>query len=178
MQYYSTDGFSKFEVATSNLKYNKGIRDSLRIGNRRMIRFANRPFSRSFLPGTYSRLLVQDVGRARIFSVGHRAASTSQKQSKSGTNKPPRFKIWYPVIGGLTLATLGGIKYFHDHVGGTEGLARTISFYSLAIPKYVVYRYHSWRESPDHVWEELDRETSKEGLVKILELEGFYVKCM
>jgi len=75
------------------------------------------------------------------------------------------------------VTVLGGVKYFHDHVGGTEGLMRSISFYSLAIPKYVVYRYHSWRQSPDSVWKELDEETSKQGLVKILELEGFYIKC-
>jgi aarF domain-containing kinase len=67
--------------------------------------------------------------------------------------------------------------YFHDHFGGTEGLYRALSFYSLAIPKYVVYRYHQWIQSPDHVWDELDKETSQLGLDKILELRGFYIKC-
>ena len=64
----------------------------------------------------------------------------------------------------------------HDHVGGTEGLARTMSFYSIAIPKYLEYRLHMFKESPDEVWDELDRETSKQGLEKILELRGFYIK--
>jgi len=34
-----------------------------------------------------------------------------------------------------------------------------------------------WMDSPDHVWHELDRDTSKGALDKILELEGFYIKC-
>lgn len=74
------------------------------------------------------------------------------------------------------ITTLGGLKYMNDHVGGPEGLYRTLSFYSVAIPKYVVYRYHSWRQSPDDIWDQLDTETSQMGLVKILELQGFYIK--
>ena len=70
----------------------------------------------------------------------------------------------------------GGIKWFHDHVGGTEGLVRSASFYSYAIPKYVQYRYHMYMKSPDEVWEELDRETSQGALQKIKELKGFYIK--
>ena len=34
-----------------------------------------------------------------------------------------------------------------------------------------------WADSPDDVWAELDRETSKVALEKILELEGFYYKA-
>lgn len=75
------------------------------------------------------------------------------------------------------MTVAGGIHYFHDHFGGTEGLWRSASFYSFAIPKYVVYRWHMWRESPDHVWQELDQDTSSGALDKILELEGFYIKC-
>ena len=75
------------------------------------------------------------------------------------------------------MTTLGGLKYAHDHMGGTEGLQRAVSFYGLAIPKYLEYRYHVLRDSPQDVWDELDRETSQLGLDKILELEGFYVKC-
>ena len=85
--------------------------------------------------------------------------------------------VWWPILGGLVITTAGGVKYFHDHFGGSEGLIRTVSFYSLAIPKYIQYRYHMYMQSPDHVWEELDRETSAQGLNKILELQGFYVKC-
>lgn len=82
----------------------------------------------------------------------------------------------------LMLAAAAGstayvVKYFHDHFGGTEGLWRACQFYSIAIPKYCVYRYHQWRESPDHVWDQLDRETSAQGLDIILRLKGFYIKC-
>jgi aarF domain-containing kinase len=72
---------------------------------------------------------------------------------------------------------VGGIKYLHDHFGGTEGLLRSISFYKIAIPRYLLYRYHSWRESDSETWRQLDVETSQMGLEKILELEGFYIKC-
>ncbi|GKY97632.1 hypothetical protein MPSEU_000721600 [Mayamaea pseudoterrestris] len=79
--------------------------------------------------------------------------------------------------GALAITTLGGFVYMHDELGGFEGLSRSLSFYSVAIPKYIVYRFHSWRQSPDHVWDELDKETSQQGLDKILELQGFYVKA-
>lgn len=82
----------------------------------------------------------------------------------------------YGVVGGLAVTILGGMKYMHDHVGGTEALARTMSFYSLAIPKYAEYRLHMLRDSPDEVWDALHEETSKQGLEKILELRGFYIK--
>lgn len=81
------------------------------------------------------------------------------------------------MLGGLAVAVAGGIKYMHDHVGGTEGLYRTVSFYSFAVPKYVTYRWHMHWQSPDEVWDGLDRQTSAEGLEKAYELEGFYVKA-
>ncbi len=77
---------------------------------------------------------------------------------------------------GTFLTTAGAITYMNNHVGGSEGLIRTISFYSLAIPKYIQYRAHMILESPDEVWDELHKETSKAGLDKIMELQGFYVK--
>jgi len=127
------------------------------------------------------------VGQQQPFvysqAVVARAASSAASSSTGGVPPPPpppppkKLSLWYPVVGGLAITVLGGAKYFHDHVGGTEGLRRSLSFYSLAIPKYLVYRYHQWADSPDHVWDELDRETSRQGLNKILELEGFYIKC-
>ena len=33
-----------------------------------------------------------------------------------------------------------------------------------------------YKESPDHVWEQLDAETAKTALDKAYELEGFYIK--
>jgi hypothetical protein len=103
-------------------------------------------------------------------------ASTSSSRQGNGDN--PQFNsIWWPILGGLAVTTAGGVKYLHDHLGGTDGLYRSVSFYTLAIPKYIEYRYHMYMQSPDHVWEELDRETSAKGLEKLLELKGFYVKC-
>jgi len=78
--------------------------------------------------------------------------------------------------GGIVLLSLGSVAYVNDHVGGSDGLLRTISFYSLAIPKYVEYRLHMMMDSPDEVWDQLHKETSKAGLDKIMELQGFYVK--
>lgn len=99
--------------------------------------------------------------------------AASRYFSSSSDNSIP---LAYPIIGGFIITTLGGIKYFHDHVGGTEGLWRSLSFYSYGIPKYFVYRYHMWRGSPDSEWEQLHHETSHGALNKALELEGFYVK--
>lgn len=63
-----------------------------------------------------------------------------------------------------------------DHLGGTDGLERSLFFYSFAIPKYLEYRWHMYNKSPDHVWNELDRQTAARGLEMAYELEGFYVK--
>lgn len=84
--------------------------------------------------------------------------------------------IWYPVLGGLVITIAGGAKYWHDHVGGFEGIQRSATFYSYAIPKYILYRYHVWKQSPDEVWDAMDRETSQGALKKIQELRGFYIK--
>lgn len=96
--------------------------------------------------------------------------------SSSANQQAKNIPLAYPIIGGFVITTIGGIKYFHDHVGGTEGLWRSLSFYSYGIPKYFVYRYHMWRESSDEEWERLHHETSHGALNKALELEGFYVK--
>lgn len=87
------------------------------------------------------------------------------------------------VIGCLSATTVGGLLYLNEHVGGREGLVRTVSFYSLAIPKYIEYRMHMLINSPDDVWDKLHEETSKAGLDKIMELQGetvrsiFFFKC-
>jgi aarF domain-containing kinase len=100
----------------------------------------------------------------------------TQQQHLQQQSPPTRISLWYPVIGGLVITVAGGIKYVHDHVGGTEGLLRSVSFYKYAIPKYVEYRWHMYNQSPDHVWDELDRRSATEGLQKAYELEGFYIK--
>lgn len=117
------------------------------------------------------------------FFVSHQTAlrpfastTNGTKQGESTSSGSSGFSLWYPVLGGLAITVAGGVKWGHDHLGGTEGLLRTISFYSFAIPKYFEYRYHMWKGSPDEVWDELDREASAMGLVKARELQGFYIK--
>ncbi|KAL3816331.1 hypothetical protein ACHAXA_011431 [Cyclostephanos tholiformis] len=78
--------------------------------------------------------------------------------------------------GGGVIASLCGVAYLNEYLGGTDGLLRTLNFYSLAIPKYLEYRMHMMLDSPDHVWDKLHEETSRAGLNKIMELQGFYVK--
>jgi hypothetical protein len=110
--------------------------------------------------------------RASVGSPAARFLAAKANDSRGGDG----FSIWYPIVGGFVVATLGGLKSFHDHVGGTEGLWRSASFYSYAIPKYIEYRYHAWRKSPDEVWDSLNQETSQGALEKIRELKGFYIK--
>jgi hypothetical protein len=96
--------------------------------------------------------------------------------SSAATNRNGTMSLWYPVVGGFVVTCAGGLKYMHDHLEGSEGLIRSLSFYRFAIPKYLEYRYHSYMKSPDDVWEKLDRETSARGLELAYELEGFYIK--
>ena len=112
-------------------------------------------------------------------TLPNRSFSTTTTTSTSSLDKPSRWIIswWVPVLGGLGMTCAGGLAYFYNQVGSFEGLRRTIYFYSFAIPKYVEYRYHLWKHSPQHVWDELDRTTSATALQKILALQGFYIKC-
>jgi aarF domain-containing kinase len=99
--------------------------------------------------------------------------TTSAAAGGGGAFKPRNVAL------GLASGTISAaaITYLlSNHVGGSDGLARTASFYSLAIPKYIQYRLHMLLQSPDEVWDELHKETSKAGLDKILELQGFYIK--
>jgi len=85
--------------------------------------------------------------------------------------------VWGSILTLLVTGTTASLLYHvQDQVGGTEGLYRTLSFYSLAIPKYIQYRYHQYMDSSDEIWDTLHDETSKQGLEKILQLKGFYIK--
>ena len=97
--------------------------------------------------------------------VGTNAAKGGQQQGDG-----VRFRDG--VLGGLVITVLGGMRYLHDKLDGTEGVRRAGSFYTLAIPSYLEYRYHMWRDSPEETWDELDRRTSQKALDKILELKG------
>mmetsp|Transcript_12349 Transcript_12349/g.18653 ORF Transcript_12349/g.18653 Transcript_12349/m.18653 type:complete len:579 (+) Transcript_12349:44-1780(+) len=122
--------------------------------------------------------------RIRAASMGHRALkqrcpfSTSSPSSSSSSNRGGgrARNIALGLASGTILTTAAAITYINNHVGGSDGLVRTVSFYSLAIPKYIQYRAHMIMQSPDEVWDELHEETSKAGLDKIMELQGFYVK--
>ena len=69
------------------------------------------------------------------FPFHGRQAREFSSQSKSSSSANMEIKWWHPVLGGFVITTAGGLKWFHDHLGGTEGLQRSISFYSKAIPK-------------------------------------------
>lgn len=113
----------------------------------------------------------------RTFSkIAKRTTIPSRQQSSTSAQGSSISNVTYGIFGGLAITIAGGIKYVNDHVGGTEGLERTVSFYSLAIPAYVQYRAHMMLESSDETWNQLDIETSQKGLTKILELGGFYIK--
>jgi aarF domain-containing kinase len=102
-------------------------------------------------------------------SIGGSGSSSSSNGASSNNLK-------YSILGGLLISIGSGLKYMNDEVGGKEGLLRTLSFYSLAIPAYMKYRTHMILESDDETWDELDKETSAVGLLKLLDLGGFYIK--
>jgi aarF domain-containing kinase len=108
--------------------------------------------------------------------------SSFLEAAESPPKSPPPSFMDTPVspskvlLGATLLGTAATYAYLHNHLGGSESLTRTASFYSLAIPSYLHYRYHQLVDSSDFTWEELHKETSARGLNKILELQGFYVK--
>jgi hypothetical protein len=106
--------------------------------------------------------------------LAQRYLSSSSSSGNAKTRTMP--SLWYPVLGGLLVTIAGGINYIRQELGGLEDLNRAATFYSFAIPTYTKYRYHMYLQSPDEVWNELDRKSSAEGLQKAYELEGFYVK--
>jgi hypothetical protein len=87
--------------------------------------------------------LVSSVGSSgasrRLLATSAAASSPSAAAASSSRTAALRsYRCWlfYPVLGGITIATVGGIAYFYHFVGGsTEGLVRSLSFYSYAIPK-------------------------------------------
>lgn len=117
----------------------------------------------------YRRISCQNVIRGPESGLSESLASRSTSRSTNAVTK---------VVGTTILAScLGSIVYVHNHVSGFEGLARSMSFYSFAVPKYILYRYHLWIESPDEIWDKLHNITSRQALERIYELEGFYIKC-
>lgn len=95
-----------------------------------------------------------------------------RRELSTRVKESDRIPLWYPIVGGFVITVAGGMQYLHSQLGGMEGVRRSASFYSVAIPSYAEYRYHMQRESPDDVWDDLDRKTSHIALQKMLELKG------
>jgi aarF domain-containing kinase len=117
--------------------------------------------------------------KLQLFGRYLRRNSTGSSSISSDQNRRRR-KLLAVAAAAVTVGTATaayGVHYFHDHFGGTEGLYRALVFYSLAVPKYVIYRYHQYMNSPQETWDALDRETSQQGLQLILQLRGFFTKC-
>lgn len=84
--------------------------------------------------------------------------------------------------GGLLISTAGTLRYIQSQVNvgddNNDGLLRSLSFYSRAVPLYARYRLLQMRKTaPQEEWDSLDEYASKVGLDKILELGGFYIKA-
>lgn len=124
---------------------------------------------------SFQKALAKSTNHASIITSPLRSFSSTSSAATTTINNGPN-NIKYAIVGGFIITIAGGIKYVNDQVGGTEGLERTLSFYSLAVPAYAKYRMHMFLESPDEKWKELDIVTSQQGLEKILELRGFYIK--
>ena len=75
--------------------------------------------------------------------LSYRSMSSTSPKKKIGENN--LMTLVYGALGGLVITVFGGVSYMTYHVGGTDGLKRTISFYSLGIPGYLRYRYLMWR---------------------------------
>lgn len=87
--------------------------------------------------------------------------------------------VVYGLFGGMAVSAAYLLGHLQEELGGLEGIERSLSFYSAAIPRYIEYRMMQWTDSngdKNDEWEELHRRASKQGLDKIMELRGFYIK--
>lgn len=124
--------------------------------------------------------IVRTKNLLRLQSLSSLSARASRRRATGASpldEQTVPIKWWYAVVGGLVMTTVGTLRYTYDQVGSLEGLQRSCNFYSFAIPKYVEYRYHMWKKSPQSVWDDLDKATSARALAKILQLQGFFCKC-
>ena len=101
----------------------------------------------------YNNNMISSICRQRLTP---RMITSRRYLSSSSTTNPNNTKLLLGLAGGgIVVITTGALAYVNSHVGGGDGLSRTISFYSLAIPKYIEYRMHMIMESPDDVWDRL-----------------------
>jgi hypothetical protein len=132
-----------FSVSTSLRFKSSAVRSSYKIRRNDLYRFQNEPIRLT------------------------RVASSSSAASASSSRR----RIWPTLMTVGGFAAGGGLAYSfseREWTGKLESIYRSLSFYSVAVPRYLIYRYHLWRGSPDHVWESLHRETSDMALKKIL----------
>jgi hypothetical protein len=54
-------------------------------------------------------------------TTSHPNISNHHEGGGGGNNNSQFSSLWWPVLGVLAVTTLGGVKYAHDHLGGTEG---------------------------------------------------------
>lgn len=117
---------------------------------------------------------------ANAANIQHATKTSTNPTIASSTNKDggvrPIFKYSLIAAAGITATTAAIIKTVHDEVGGTDGLKRSVAFYSLAIPGFLKYKMHMMLDSPDEAFDKLNDYYSQKGLEKILELGGFYTK--
>jgi predicted unusual protein kinase regulating ubiquinone biosynthesis (AarF/ABC1/UbiB family) len=82
---------------------------------------------------------------------------------------------------GTASVTTGGVIMIREYIG-RDNFDRTISFYRVAAPGYIIYRItdYSTRSSPPEErsakFAELHKVWAPRALDKILELRGFYIK--
>ena len=68
------------------------------------------------------------------------SAAVSPRMSQKGRSNRMGKKITYGALGGVALVAAGVFSYMHEELGGLHGIYRSISFYSVAVPRYIEYR--------------------------------------
>jgi hypothetical protein len=127
----------------------------------------------------FSMMLTSSLTRKRLCGLIHYRLRwyhyLSKDKGKGGTGG--KHVVVYGVFGGVALSAAYLLGHWHEELGGLEGIERSLSFYSVAIPRYIEYRMMQWSNNRnDDEWDELHRRASQQGLDKIMELRGFYIK--
>ena len=90
----------------------------------------------SLRPAISSTLSRNSSRRSVVFACSRRqrAYLSSATTTNNVTTSSSRSRdVAFGIAGGFVITTVGGIAYINNHVGGSDGLLRTVSFYSLAI---------------------------------------------
>lgn len=155
------------------LQGRQGSASAVHLGRRPLVLSNCKTFARQ---GFIIRLATARTTTTTTTFTAKRTSTTAASKLDDDTTRG--FVAWWvPLVGGLIVTCAGGLSYFYHQVGSLEGLQRTAYFYSFAIPKYIEYRYHLWRQSEDQVWDALHYDTATRALQYVLQLQGFYIKC-